>query len=162
MTDKYSKHEPIAGHSPWYLVIGYRIELLFVDIFSIAAVFAACTTWMMFKYYSMLQYMIDNKTTSTVIITFIGLGLLQMSAWILAFVYYCARKYTPPIVEAIAIRIAGKAQDFKIDSTSTETSITETLTLEEPPEPVKPKGWDSILKKAEELVKSKIARKKGK
>jgi hypothetical protein len=158
LSDKYSKHESIAGKDPWYKVLGYRILMLGVDFLSLAAVFAACSTWMLFKFYTELEFLITHDAKASVVVAFLALGMLQVCAWIMAFVYYCMRKYTPPIVAAIATRIAGNAKDFQLTDKISESDSEQKILLEmpEPPKPVDPKGWDQIVKKVENIVKNKL------
>jgi len=105
--DKYAAYEKIVGRDPFWRVAWHRIQLIIVDVLSMASIFAIIMTVILYKSFRVFVYMVDQKVAASVLITFIGMILTVFAAFIFAYTYLCARKYTPPIVEALATRISG-------------------------------------------------------
>jgi len=105
--DRYSEYEKIAGRNPWYEVLLYRLLLVFVDTLSMASIFAVMMTVILYKSWKVFTYMVDKQVAPSVLITYIGMLLAVFATFTFAYTYLCARKYTPPIVEALATRLSG-------------------------------------------------------
>lgn len=105
--DKYAAFEKIVGRDSFLSVVWHRSQLIVVDLLSMASIFAIIMTVILYKSFRVFVYMVDQKVAASVLITFIGMILTVFAAFIFAYTYLCARKYTPPIVEALATRISG-------------------------------------------------------
>lgn len=148
---EYQKWEPVAGRDPWYHVLAHRILLMFVDVLSVSGMFAAMMTIILYKFIHVLIELAKLKLASAAIIGYITFGTMILGAFIFAWTYFAARKFTPPIVEALAERIAGKGHDITVsadlDEKVEKTEITQDVNVlykkltEEPPTPITPPDW---------------------
>jgi hypothetical protein len=148
---EYRKYESIAGRDPWYSVIAYRILLMFVDVFSIAGVFAGIMTWILLRFMDHMLQLATIKLAASAVISYVTFGMVILAAFIFAWTYFAARKFTPPIVEALAERMAGKGRDItvaaeldeNIQTTDTNINVLYKTLTETPPVPITPPGWKS-------------------
>jgi hypothetical protein len=144
---EYQKWECVAGRDPWYQVIKYRVLLMCVDILSVSGVFAGVMTWLVIRFMDLLLKLATVKLASAAVIGYITFGIMLLAAFIFAWTYFAARKFTPPVVEALAERIAGKGKDITVTADLNEEIKTETVDVlykqltETPPEPIVPPGW---------------------
>ncbi|VVB51793.1 Uncharacterised protein [uncultured archaeon] len=147
---EYSRWEKVAGRDPWYAVLGYRLLMMFVDIFSVAGVFAGIMTWILIKSMNLLLKLATIKLAASAVLGYITFGMMILAAFIFAWTYFAARKFTPPVVEALCDRIAGKAHDIQVTGIAEDVSHLEATMdvnklydqlTKEPPKPAIPEGW---------------------
>jgi len=146
---EYQKWEPVAGRDAWYRVLAHRLLLMFVDIFSVSGIFAGMMTIILYKFIHVLLELAKLQLAATAILGYITFGMVILAAFIFAWTYFAARKFTPPIVEALAERIAGKEHDIQVSADLNEQIVEATqkidVTYQEltktPPEPITPPGW---------------------
>jgi hypothetical protein len=129
----YKDFEKIAGRDSIWEVAKYRATLIMVDLLSMAAFFAFSATLVLICYAYMLVFLVKAHVATSVLITYLGMGLAFLGTWLTATIYLCARKYTPPLVEAMAERIAGKGRDIVVAPEPTNTSTASLPKIPPPP-----------------------------
>lgn len=110
----YSQHEKIAGRDFFLKVWWYRLVVLVVDLLSMAGLFATVMTIILYKFFKVFLLAIDKNAPGGVLVALCTLGAMILAIFTFAWTYFAARKYTPPIVEALAIKISGGKHDIDV------------------------------------------------
>lgn len=112
--DTYRRYEMVAGRDPFWKVWGYRLNMVMVDVFSVSGVFCTIMTIILYKFFKVFLLAADKGLQTGTLVAFCGMGTAIFAVFTMAWVYFAMRKYSPPIVEAVAMRLSGCKGDIEV------------------------------------------------
>jgi hypothetical protein len=114
---RYTEYEKIAGKDFFLSVWGYRFVVLVTDLISVPSTFALMMTAVLYKFFKVFLIAADKNVSASVLVAFCSLGMMILCVFVLSWVYFAMRKFTPAFVEALATKISG-GKDIEVPKES--------------------------------------------